>query len=117
MYDYSAKGKVHRQLSVGKFFLFSPGGFLVIYMFRFFNIVESSGLPLLLSPVPAGILRGLSIVFYAETDPWLASTLINEYPTVYGVRLTALIACGTVFAALLLFGHYDDRGTVSAIDN
>jgi Na+/melibiose symporter-like transporter len=42
---------------------------------------------------------------------------INEYPTVYGVRLTALIACVTVFAALLLFSRYDDRGTVSAIDN
>jgi GPH family glycoside/pentoside/hexuronide:cation symporter len=72
---------MHRQLGTGKLFLFSLGdfaravlgGLLVTYMLKFFNVTESSGLPLLLPPALAGTLRGLSIVFDAVIDPWIAS--------------------------------------------
>jgi GPH family glycoside/pentoside/hexuronide:cation symporter len=68
-------------LETGKLFLFSMGdfaravlgGLLVTYLLKFFNITESSGLPLLLPPALAGTLRGLSIVFDAVIDPWIAS--------------------------------------------
>jgi hypothetical protein len=48
---------------------------------------------------PAAVTAIVSCVMYTGA--------INEYPTVYGVRLTALP----------LFSRYDDRGIVSAIDN
>jgi GPH family glycoside/pentoside/hexuronide:cation symporter len=72
---------MHRQLHTGKLFLFSLGdfsravlgGLLVTYIIKFFNITESSGLPLLLPPALIGTLRGLSIVFDAVIDPWIAS--------------------------------------------
>jgi GPH family glycoside/pentoside/hexuronide:cation symporter len=73
---------MHRQLSTGRLFLFSLGdfarailgGLLVTYLLKFFNITESSGLPLLLPPALIGTLRGLSIIFDAVIDPWIAST-------------------------------------------
>ena len=73
---------MRKQLSTGKLFLFSLGdfaravlgGLLVTYLLKFFNITESSGLPLLLPPAMIGTLRGLSIIFDAVIDPWIAST-------------------------------------------
>jgi GPH family glycoside/pentoside/hexuronide:cation symporter len=70
-----------KRLSTGKLFLFSLGdfarailgGLLVTYLIKFFNVTESSGLPLLLPPALVGILRGLSIIFDAVIDPWIAS--------------------------------------------
>ncbi|MDR1411516.1 MAG: MFS transporter [Spirochaetaceae bacterium] len=72
---------MRKQLGTGKLFLLSLGdfsravlgGLLVTYMIKFFNVTESSGLPLLLPPALAGTLRGLSIVFDAVIDPWIAS--------------------------------------------
>jgi GPH family glycoside/pentoside/hexuronide:cation symporter len=72
---------MHNQLNTGKLFLFSLGdfaravlgGLLVTYLIKFFNITESSGLPLLLPPALVGTLRGLSIIFDAVIDPWIAS--------------------------------------------
>jgi GPH family glycoside/pentoside/hexuronide:cation symporter len=42
-------------------------------MLKFFNVTESSGLPLLLPAALIGLLRGVSIVFDAVIDPWIAS--------------------------------------------
>lgn len=72
---------MHKQLSTGKLFLFALGdfarailgGLLVTYMIKFFNVTESSGLPLLLPVALVGTLRGLSIIFDAVIDPWIAS--------------------------------------------
>jgi GPH family glycoside/pentoside/hexuronide:cation symporter len=74
-------GYIPKQLGTGKIFLFCLGdfakailgGLLVTYLLKFFNITESSGLPLLLPPALIGTLRGADIIFDAIIDPWIAS--------------------------------------------
>jgi GPH family glycoside/pentoside/hexuronide:cation symporter len=71
---------MRKQLDTGRIFLFCLGdfaravlgGLLVTYLLKFFNVTESSGLPLLLPPALIGTLRGVSIVFDAVIDPWIA---------------------------------------------
>jgi GPH family glycoside/pentoside/hexuronide:cation symporter len=72
---------VPKQLGTGKLFIFCLGdlarailgGLLVTYLLKFFNVTESSGLPLLLPPALIGTLRGADIIFDAVIDPWIAS--------------------------------------------
>jgi GPH family glycoside/pentoside/hexuronide:cation symporter len=59
--------------SLGEFARAVLGGLLVTYLLKFFNVTESSGLPMLLPAALIGILRGVSIVFDAVIDPWIAS--------------------------------------------
>lgn len=40
----------------------------------------------------------------------------SDYPTVMGVRLTAIIAAGLLLIAAFIYAQYDDRGIVSFID-
>jgi acetylornithine deacetylase/succinyl-diaminopimelate desuccinylase-like protein/Na+/melibiose symporter-like transporter len=76
------EGNTRKQLGTGRIFLFCLGdfargvlgGLLVTYLLKFFNVTESSGLPLLLPAALIGTLRGASIVFDAVIDPWIANT-------------------------------------------
>lgn len=70
-----------KQLSTGKIFAFCMGdfaravinGMIVTYSLKFFNVTESSGLPLLIAIGSFGIIRAVGMVFDAITDPWVAS--------------------------------------------
>lgn len=70
-----------KEISTGKIFCVCLGdfaravigGLVVTYSLKFFNVTQSSGLPLLLPVGLMGLLRGVGVVFDAVTDPWVAS--------------------------------------------
>lgn len=70
-----------KQISTPKIFAYCLGdfsravinGLIVTYTLKFFNITESSGLPLLLPIGAMGVIRMVGLIFDAITDPWVAS--------------------------------------------
>jgi GPH family glycoside/pentoside/hexuronide:cation symporter len=80
------------------------GGLLVTYMLKFFNVTESSGLPLLLPAALIGLLRGVSIVFDAVIDPWIASRSDkSKNPGGRRIPFMRLAALPYAFTCFLIF--------------
>ena len=91
------------------------GGLIVTYSLKFFNVTESSGLPLLLPIGLMGVLRGIGVVFDAVTDPWVAN-ISDKCTNPRGRRILFMRWAAIPYALVCLLIFFPPTGSVSAIN-
>ena len=91
------------------------GGLIVTYSLKFFNVTESSGLPLLLPIGLMGVLRGIGVVFDAVTDPWVAN-ISDKCTNPRGRRIPFMRWAAIPYALVCLLIFFPPTGSVSAIN-
>ncbi len=112
-----------KQISTGKIFAFCLGdfaravinGLIITYSLKFFNVTESSGLPLLLAIGSFGAIRAGGMVFDAITDPWVAS-MSDRSTNKNGKRIPFMRWAAIPYALTCLMIFFPPNGTPTALN-
>lgn len=112
-----------KQISTPKIFAYCLGdfsravinGLIVTYALKFFNVTESSGLPLLLPIGAMGIIRMVGLIFDAVTDPWVAS-ISDRSTNKNGKRIPFIRLAAIPYAVTCLLMFFPPDAAVSTLN-